>query len=86
MEEIGEDLKISISRNTFLSPDTIICVCAGGTGVGWFEPLFYILYLIIFPLESILFIIIVYFHILVVGTKQIYKDRNIPVGYSLPKM
>ena len=29
MEEIGEDAKVLISRNTFLSPETIMCMCAG---------------------------------------------------------
>ena len=60
-----------------------MCVYAGGVGGGLIWTL--VSYFSIFPLESILFVIIVYFHILVVGTKQIYKDGNIPVVYGLLK-
>ena len=28
-EEIGQDAKILMSRNTFLSPETTMCMCAG---------------------------------------------------------
>ena len=40
MEEIGEDAKILISRNTFLSPETIKYMCAGRCGEVDLNPCF----------------------------------------------
>ena len=87
MEEIGKDAKVLISRNTFLSPETIMYMCSGRCvgGLIWTLVLYFI-FRHILSREYFICNYCLFPHTGGGHQTQIYRDWNIPVVYSLPKM